>query len=98
MARSIGAQLGLLAFTAAIVAGLYAGNSPTTILVRALLVMLVACACGQAVGWAGKQVLRDHLQRKKQAIDGEHYQALNEADGQPLDQQGVAESQPAKAR
>lgn len=96
MVRSIGAQLGLLAFAAAIVAGLHAGNTPVTILVRALIVMLAACAAGQAVGWAAKQVLRDHLQQKKQAIDREHDQALHEADEQP-DQPAVAESQPARA-
>jgi hypothetical protein len=97
MARSIGAQLGLLAFAAAIVAGLYAGNSATTILVRALIVMVAACAAGQAVGWAAKQVLRDHLQRKKQAIDREHHQALHEADTEPPDPAAAAESRPARA-
>jgi len=97
MERSIGAQVGLLAFAAAIVAGLHVGNAPTTILVRALIVMLAACAAGQAVGWAVKQVLRDHLQEKKQAIDREHYEASHGADGQSPAQPVPAESQPARA-
>ena len=82
MVRSIGAQLGLLAFAVAIVVGLVAGNSVTTVLIRALLVMLAACVIGQAVGWAGKLVLRDHLQRKKLQIDRQHRNA-NRASGEP---------------
>jgi hypothetical protein len=100
MVRSIGAQLGLLAFAASIVAGLYAGNTPVTILVRALIVMLVACFAGQAVGWVGKQVLRDHLRLKKQAIDREHYEWLHQADEQPPEKANepvAAEPRPAKA-
>lgn len=82
MVRSIGAQLGLLAFTVAIVAGLVAGNSVTTVLIRALLVMLAACVIGQAVGWAGKLALREHLQRKKLQIDCQHRDA-DRASGKP---------------
>ncbi|MGD8454338.1 MAG: hypothetical protein PVJ57_21200 [Phycisphaerae bacterium] len=76
MVRSIGAQLGLLAFGLAILAGLYAGNSPITILTRSLLIMVVACVLGQIVGWSGKLVLRDHLQRRKLALDREHCEAM----------------------
>lgn len=66
----------MLAFTLAIVAGLYAGNSPTTILIRAIVIMVASCAVGQVLGWAGKQVLRDYLQPKKLVIDQEHHAAL----------------------
>ena len=76
MVRSVGAQLGLLAFGVAILAGLYAGNSPATILLRALVIMVAACATGQALAWAGKQVLRDHLQHQKLAIDQHHQQTV----------------------
>ena len=76
MVRSIGAQLGLLAFAIAILAGLCAGNTPTTILFRALLIMVAACLVGQAVGWIGKLVLRDHLQKKKLALDREHLESV----------------------
>ncbi len=96
MVRSIGAQLGLLAFAAAILAGLYAGNSPATILIRALLVMAGACAAGQGLGWASKQVLRDHLQRKKLAMDKEHYDALREVNDSDNGQTAAA-PQPAEA-
>lgn len=76
MVRSLGAQLGLFAFAMGVLAGLYAGNSPVTILLRALLVMAAGCALGQFVGWVGKQVLRDHLQKKKLAVDREHFAAV----------------------
>jgi hypothetical protein len=98
MVRSIGAQLGLLAFGLAIVAGLYVGNSPVTILVRALVVMVVACAIGQVLGWAGKQVLREHLQKKKLAIDRQHLetiQALMQV-GEPPAEPPLAEPQEAQ--
>ena len=77
MVRSIGAQIGLLAFAVGIVAGIYAGNSATVVLVRALLAMLIGAAVGQAVGWAVKALLRDHLQRHKLRIDDEHFKAVS---------------------
>lgn len=76
MVRSIGAQLGLLAFSLALLAGIYAGNSAITVLTRALMIMVVACVLGQLVGWSGKLVLRDHLQRRKLALDREHCEAM----------------------
>ena len=76
MVRSLGAQVGLLAFGVAILAGLYAGNTAVTVICRALVVMLAGCALGQVVGWIGKLVVRDHLQRKKLAIDREHQAAV----------------------
>jgi hypothetical protein len=83
MVRSLGAQLGLLAFAAAILAGLHVGNSPTTILIRALLVMLVGYAIGKTVAWTGSVMLREHLQRKKLAIDRAHNEAVRALAEQP---------------
>jgi hypothetical protein len=88
MVRSLGAQLGLLVFGVAILAGLHAGNSPTTVLIRALLLMLIAAAIGQASAWASKLMLRDHLQRQKLAIDRDHTEkvrALAEATEAPAE-------------
>lgn len=76
MVRSIGAQIGLLAFGVAILAGLYAGNPATIVLTRALVVLVVGALVGQAAGWAAKQVLREHLQRKKLEIDKRHLAAV----------------------
>lgn len=76
MVRSLGAQIGLLAFAVAIVAGLYAGNSAVLTLTRALLAMVAGAAVGQFGGWAAKAILRDHLQRKKLQIDRAHLAAV----------------------
>jgi hypothetical protein len=75
MTRSIGAQIALLAFTLATLAGLLAGNSAATVLWRALLAMAAAYLVGQVVAAVGKAVLRDHLQRRKLAIDHQHLEA-----------------------
>ncbi|MBP7744992.1 MAG: hypothetical protein KA383_02595 [Phycisphaerae bacterium] len=76
MIRHTGAQIGLLAFAVAVVAGLYAGNPATVILMRALLALLGGVVIGQLAGWAAKLVLRDHLQRRKLHIDREHLEAM----------------------
>lgn len=75
MVGRLGGQLGLLAFAFGLLAGIAAGNTPTTILTRALLIMVMAVFLGQFVGWAGKLVLRDHLQRRKFEIDRAHQEA-----------------------
>ena len=72
MINSIAAQIALLAFALAIVAGLSAGNSSATVLTRALVAMFVGMLIGKLVAWSSKLVLRDHLQRKKRAIDESH--------------------------
>jgi MFS family permease len=76
MVRTTGVQIGLLAFAVASLAGIYAGNPATVILLRALLAMLLGTLIGQAAGWTAKLVLRDHLQRKKLHIDREHFKAM----------------------
>ncbi len=90
MVRSIGAQVALLAFGVATLAGLIAGNSPATVLTRALVALVVGLIVGQGAAWAGKLVIRDHLQRKKHAIDHEHFeasQAVPPAPPEPLETQ-----------
>jgi len=82
MIGSLGAQIALVAFTAAILVGLAAGNSPWTITTRALLVMAAAVFVGQAVGWFSRMLLRDHLQRAKYRIDSEHLREVEAIRGQ----------------
>jgi len=76
MVQSLSAQIGLLTFAAALVAGLTAGNSATVVLSRALLAMLMGVIVGQCAAWAAKLILRDHLQRKKLKIDKAHLEAV----------------------
>jgi hypothetical protein len=76
MVRNTGTQIGLLAFAVAIVAGIYAGNSATVVLTRALVALLLGAVVGQAAGWAAKLVLRDYLMRRKLLIDRKHLEAV----------------------
>jgi hypothetical protein len=80
MVGSISSQVALLAFASAIAAGLYAGNSAATVLTRAIVALVVAYAIGRVSGSTFKLVLRDHLQRKKSAIDQAHAAAREEAE------------------
>ncbi len=92
MVRSTGVQIGLFAFAVAIVAGLYAGNSLTVILVRALVSMVAAAVVGQASAWAAHVVLRDHFQRKKLQVDREHLAALRTLAEEAAAEEGPEES------
>lgn len=76
MTQTIGAQLGLFAFAAALLAGLFAGNTAHVTVLRALAVMIVATFVGQMVGAAAKVVIREHLQRRKVQIDQEHMASM----------------------
>ena len=86
MVRSIGVQIGLLAFAVAIAAGVYANNPATVVLLRAMAAMVLGLIVGQVAGWAAKLVLRDHLQRRKLSIDQQHFEAIRlmtKADEEP---------------
>jgi len=76
MIRTTAARIALLAFGLTLLAGVYAGNSPATVLFRALVALLLGLLVGQIAGWAGRVLLRDHLQRRKRAIDEEHAAAV----------------------
>jgi divalent metal cation (Fe/Co/Zn/Cd) transporter len=73
MVGSLGAQIGLLAFTIALLAGTLVGNTPTVVLLRALGALVIGAVVGQAAGWAAKQVLREYLQKRKSEIDRRHF-------------------------
>jgi hypothetical protein len=77
MTRRIAAQIALLAFACALVAGLIRGNSATTVLSRALLALVAGFAIGQVAALTARVLIRDHLQRRKVAIDRAHVAALS---------------------
>ena len=80
MIGQLGAQVGLLSFAATVFAGLYAGNTATTILLRSIVALLVALLMAQTVAWMVRLVLRDHFQRSKGRIDRAHVRATDSAD------------------
>jgi hypothetical protein len=86
MVRNIGAQIGLLAFLLAVLAGLHAGNSPTVIMSRALVALAIGAVLGQLAGWSAKLVLRDYLQKRKLQIDRRHFEAVRAMTGVASDQ------------
>lgn len=57
--------------------GLFAGNPATTVIWRALLVMLACWAIGRVVGAVAQRAIDDHLKRYKQEhpIPGEDDEA-----------------------
>lgn len=77
MIGNVSAQIALLSFSLAIVAGIYAGNSPTTVLLRACAALAIAFAVGQVVASAMRLALREHLQRRKVSLDRRHVEALS---------------------
>lgn len=72
MVQRIGAQIALLSFALAVLAGLAVGNPPTTILLRALAALFIGLLVGQFCAWTSKLVVRDHLLRRKIEIDRAH--------------------------
>lgn len=76
MIRRIGAQVALLAFGVAVAGGLYAGNPPLTVLLRALAALAGGFVVGQVAAFSAKLVLRDFLQKRKVEMDREHLRSL----------------------
>ncbi len=83
MVRNTGAQIGLLAFAVALLAGIQAGNPVTVVLARAMGALFMGAMVGQCAGLAAKHVLREHLQRRKLVIDRAHLAAMREIVGTP---------------
>ncbi len=92
MSASSSAQIALLAFATAIVAGLGAGNAPETILSRALGVLVVAWLVGQLASAAANRVLGEHLTARKIKLDRAHLDEIERAkDETPVEAQPQAE-------
>jgi thiosulfate reductase cytochrome b subunit len=56
-------SLGLLAFSASILAGVWADNDLTTILTRAWWVLILFLVFGAIVGWIAQTVINEHLRQ-----------------------------------
>ena len=86
MTRIIAAQLGLFAFGVTVCAGLFAGNSFSTVVTRALAAMIIMALVAYLAAWAGQIVLRDHLLQRKLKIEREHHEKRREreANAEPL--------------
>lgn len=59
--RVIATIFALVSFTAALAVGFTAGNTPVTIMLRAMIVMVVCWAIGRVVGEIMQRVVHDHV-------------------------------------
>ncbi|MCP4593142.1 MAG: hypothetical protein GY842_20595 [bacterium] len=71
IARYSGATLGLLAFSIAVLGGLWTGNSVTETLTRAIWSLVIFCALGLAVGTAAQAVVAEFARRRFDAVRAE---------------------------
>lgn len=68
VARFAGASLGLLAFTVAVVAGIYVQNPVTVTLSRGILALFLFCGIGLVLGAAAQLVVNEHERRRESEI------------------------------
>lgn len=62
----IAACFALVSFAAAAMVGAVAGNSATTVLGRALIIMILCWLIGRVIGAVAEQVVDRHIERYKQ--------------------------------
>ena len=79
MLRMTSGTLALLAFSAAIFAGLVAGNDMTTILSRALSAMILFLLLGAVVGWMAQMVICEHSKAEAEKSEDHLDQATEQA-------------------
>ena len=60
MAQLCGACFGLLAFSAMIVCGMFAGNPPEKIVLRAVVGLFAGFVLGVVAGWIGLCIVKDN--------------------------------------
>ncbi len=63
LVRMVSGSLSLLAFSAAIIAGLWAGNDITTILIRAWWTLILFLIFGAIIGWMAQIVIDEHIRK-----------------------------------
>lgn len=88
-------SLGLLAFSAAIFAGLYAGNEVVTILSRAISALIVCLLLGAVIGWMAETVIAENLKaadQRENDLDRESEQAVTNPN--PDQEPQIAQSEP----
>lgn len=77
--RAGGAALGLLAFSTAIIAGLWVRNPVSLILSRAIWAMFVFFVIGLLLGWAAQVVVREHIKDREELLFGSEDQQTDQS-------------------
>ena len=70
--RFAGAGLGFFAFTVAVVAGLFAGNPPTTVLSRGILSLFLFFIIGLVIGQAAQSIILEHQEARNSEIERQY--------------------------
>jgi hypothetical protein len=83
--RIIATSFALIAFAAAIICGVAADNTASTIIWRAILVMLGAYMVGRAVGWAAERAIAEHVEHYKQANPVQSNEPRGAPAGEPIE-------------
>ena len=65
--RAVAGCFALAAFAVAVVAGLAGGNTPSAILVRALIAMIVCYPLGLVIGLVCQHVIEEHVKARPDA-------------------------------
>ncbi len=68
LVRMIAGSLALLAFSAATLAGVWAGNDWSTVLLRAWSAMILFLIFGALIGWMAQSALEEYLSKNRQRI------------------------------
>jgi hypothetical protein len=80
--RFTGATLGLLAFSVAILGGLWADNPTTVVLSRAIWSLVVFCVLGLALGAVAQAVVDEYARRRLDSVHAESEAQTPASDGQ----------------
>jgi len=78
LTKMVSGTLGLLAFSATIFAGVWAGNEPTIILERALWSLIFFLILGAICGWLAQMVINEHIKNSTDQMM-EHLQSDSNA-------------------
>jgi hypothetical protein len=89
--RAVAGCFALAAFAVAVVAGLAGGNSPSAILFRALIAMVVCYPVGLVIGLVCQRVVEDHVNAQPAA--GSAPEAAQRAAPAEQDVQNAQETQ-----
>jgi hypothetical protein len=68
LTKMVSGTLGLLAFSAAIFAGVWAGNDMTTVLIRAIWALFSFLVLGAVFGWMAQTVINEHIKNSTQQM------------------------------
>ncbi len=83
MGRICGAGIGFLAFSLSLIIGLVVGNSFTTVVLRAVVVLFLGYILGCTLFWVGQKVIIEHLEAQLEEAQQKEQDDNNQGDIDP---------------